>query len=286
MKRAGGYYVLMLFIAGGILGLCLQTASPVFAERGGGHGGGEGIVRSGELDLAQELDKTWDYLTRKHFHNYLVEEMPEDKNPALCFVCHGSFPHQNAKMTRSILNMHVIFISCEGCHFKYDPNEKEKFGFRWFDGGTSLQARQRHYGTKYDKVSGVVLMESEETLFKITPYLKHEGKYVMINMRQDDPWAQKMFVKRERQFTPEEQAKLKTTLHSSIETKGRECGECHSVNAIMNFKALGFDDERVKDLTGLNIVGMVEKYQKFYIPDIFKQKRLYEAPIIEERAEK
>jgi hypothetical protein len=95
-----------------------------------------------------------------------------------------------------------------------------------------------------------------------------------------------MLVKRGRAFTPEEQARLKTKIHTSIETKGRECAECHAVNGIISYHKLGFDAERVKDLTGLNIVGMVEKYQKFYIPDIFKQKRLYEAPIIEERAEK
>ncbi len=287
MKRKGGYYLFITLFMVGVLGISWSAdgdlITPVFAQE---REAISGITRTKDAGLAAELEKTWDYLTRRHFHNYIKEEMPENPNPALCFICHGSYPHQNAKKTRSILNMHTIFLACETCHFKYDPKEKDKYGYRWYDGTTDIQASQRHYGTKYDTVSGVVLMESKATLFKITPYLKKEGKFYMINMRQANPWVQKMLINRDHTFTPQEQAKLKTSIHASIETKGRECGECHTVDGVIPFHKLGFDDERVKDLTGLNIVGMVEKYQKFYIPDIFKQRRQYEAPIVEERAEK
>ncbi len=287
MKRKGGYLLFITALMVGVLSVGWQMnwdfATPVYAQ------GGEsisGLTKSKDSGLTAELEKTWDYLQRRHFHSYPEDDMPDNPNPALCSICHGSNPHQNAKKTRSILNMHTIFMACETCHFKYDPKEASKFGFRWYDGTTDIQASQRHYGTKYDPVSGVVLMESEATLFKITPFLRRGGKYYMINMRQDNPWAQKMLVNRDHKFTPQEQAKLKTSIHASIETKGRECGECHAVDSVITFRKLGFDAERVRDLTGLNIVGMVEKYQKFYIPDIFKQRRQYEAPVIEERAEK
>lgn len=287
MKRERGYYLLIVLITVGIFGAGLLgntgLTTPLFAQEGGSI---SGITSTRNIDLSKELEKTWDYISRRHFHNYLADEMPQNSNPALCFICHGSYPHQNAKKTRSILNMHTIFMACETCHFKYDPKEMHRYGFRWYDGTTTIQASQRHYGTKYDRTSGIVLMESATTLYKITPYLNKEGKFYMINMRQNTPWAQKNLVNRDHVFTPEEQAKLKTSIHASIETKGRECGECHTVNSIMNFRQLGFDAERERDLTGLNIVGMVEKYQKFYIPDIFKQRRQYEAPVVEERAEK
>jgi hypothetical protein len=286
MKKEGRYYGSIILIALGVLvGVwCGKWGfiSPALAQQ---RESISGITATRDFELTAELEKTWDYLQRRHFHNYIEEELPQDTNPSICFVCHGSYPHQNAKMTRAILNMHTIFLACEGCHFKPDRTEQgKKYGYRWYDGSTSLQARQRHYGTKYDPVSGVVLMESEATLFKITPYLKSRGKYYMIDLRQNNPWVQEMLGKRDR--TPDEQARVKTTIHTNIETKGYECGECHTTDSILSFSKLGFDAERVKDLTGLNIVGMVQKYQKFYIPDIFKQKRLYEAPIIEERAEK
>ena len=287
MKRERGSYLLITLIILGSLGAVWlgsdKLVSPIFAQE---REAISGITKTRDFELAEELEKTWDYLTRRHFHNYLAQELPTDPNPALCFICHGSYPHQNAKKTRSVLNMHTIFMSCEACHFKYDSKEQYRYGFRWYDGSTAIQASQRHYGTKYDPISGLVLMEGKATLFKITPYLKWGGRYHMIDLRQANPWVQKMVVNRERAFTPQEQAKLKTQVHANIETKGRECGECHTINTIMTYRKLGFDAERVRDLTGLNIVGMVEKYQKFYIPDIFGQRRLFEAPVDEERAEK
>ncbi|MBI5789178.1 MAG: hypothetical protein HZA78_10025 [Candidatus Schekmanbacteria bacterium] len=225
-------------------------------------------------------DTDW-YIKHAHFHEWIEEEMPKDNNPAMCLVCHGNNPHANAKMTRSILNMHTVFCACETCHFRFDPKEKGKYGFRWYDGSEAIQASQRHYGTNYDAATGRVLMENTLVNFKITPFLMWEGKYYMVNLRQDAPEA-KEYLSKKGTYSPEEQAAIKTKIHASIETKGRECSECHSVNTVIPFKKLGFDDERVKDLTGLNIVGMVDKYQKFYIPDIFKQKRMYDESALEE----
>ncbi len=239
----------------------------------------------GKIDLAAFNKMTKEYLTRKHFHNYELEELPQDPNPAVCFFCHGSYPHQNAKMTRALLNMHTVFLACETCHFKFDPKERGRYGFRWYDGSDAYQASQRMYGTKYDPLTGRVLMESTKVNFKITPFLEWEGKYYMVQLRMDSVEA-KEYITARKQFTPQQQAAIKSRLHGSIETKGRECGECHSVDSVIPFSRLGFEPEREKDLTGLSIVGMVEKYQKFYIPEIFKQKKMYEAPVIDEWAEK
>ncbi len=276
--------LLLGFLALGVTKIPSAEAGDAHASSGHAKkGGADHTWRSLQLiSIEQDAEE---YIKRRHFHNWIEEEMPENPNPALCFVCHGSYPHANAKMTRSILNMHCIFCACETCHFKFDPKEKGKYGFRWYDGTTAVQAEQRHYGTKYDPVTGRVLMESRLVTFKITPYLMWRGKYYMINIRQDAPEARE-YLSKKGNYTPEQQAAIKTKIHSNIETKGRECGECHSVDSVIPYAKLGFDAERQKDLAGLNIVGMVEKYQKFYIPDIFKQKKLYSAPIIEERTEK
>ncbi len=258
-------------------------------EHGGGHGGEE--EAEAPADMEKDLDvikkQNLQYIQRQHFHEYLMEEMPQDPNQAICFHCHGPYPHQNAKKTRSMLNMHCVFAACETCHYKPAAKERARVGFRWFDGSDAIQASERHYGTTYDPVSGRVLMESGKTLFKITPYLEFEGRYYMVNLRLDSPEAQEFVVKR-KEYSPQEQAAIKSKLHANIETKGYECGQCHSVDnpAGLNYKRLGFDNERQKDLTGLSIVGMIEKYQRFYIPDIFKQEKLYSLPEAEEKAEK
>ena len=226
-------------------------------------------------------EKEAEILKRTHFHNYIVEEMPVNPNPAFCFVCHGNYPHANAKQTRAILNMHCVFCACETCHFRFDPKERAQYGFRWYDGTTKIQGDERHYGTEYDVQSGRVLMEPGKTVSKITPYKMWEGKYYMINLRMDSPEAQ-AYLRKKGSISPAQQAAFKARLHTSISTKGRECGECHAVDGVINYKALGFDSERIKDLTGLNIAGMVSKYQKFYIPDIFKQQQMFESPLEED----
>ena len=238
------------------------------------------------MEKGNFAEKEAEMLKRTHFHNYIVEELPVNPNPAFCFVCHGSAPHANAKKTRAILNMHTVFLACETCHFRFNPKERAKYGFRWYDGSVKIQGEERHYGTEYDPVSGRVLMEAARTVSKITPFKMWEGKYYMINLRMDAAEARAYIAKQREGLTPAEQAAFKTRLHTSISTKGRECGECHTINSIFNFPVLGFDDERIKDLIGLNIAGMVSKYQKFYIPDIFKQQRAFESPLEEDLEEK
>jgi len=238
------------------------------------------IIKKG--NFAEEEAET---LKRTHFHNYIVDELPVNPNPAFCFVCHGDYPHANAKKTRAMLNMHCVFLACETCHFRFNPKDRAQYGFRWYDGTYKIQGMERHYGTEYDPQSGRVLMEPGRTVSKITPFKMWEGKYYMVNLRSDSPEAQE-YTNMRQKFSPAQQAAFKTRLHTSISTKGRECGECHSVDSVLNYRVLGFDEERIKDLTGLNIAGMVSKYQKFYIPDIFKQQQMFESPIEEDLEEK
>ncbi len=231
-----------------------------------------------DTTLKDAQQKVEDEQAWKHFHNYIVAEVPTNPNPAFCFVCHGNIPHSNAKMTRSILNFHTVFLACETCHFRFDPKERAKYGFRWFGGDENIQAAEERYGTKYDPNTGRVRMELSKTMSKITPYKMWEGKYYMVNLRMDSKEAQDYLMHRTT-YTPEQQSAIKSKIHTSIEAKGRECAECHQKNGVLPWKRLGFDEERIRDVTGLNIVGMIEKYQKFYIPAIFKEKKRYSVPL-------
>ncbi|MFQ5646180.1 MAG: hypothetical protein ACE5GM_04560 [bacterium] len=237
------------------------------------------LLREGSVDTRKIDEDTQDYITHQHFHNYILNEVPVDQNPPFCYYCHGSYPHSNAKMTRSILNMHTIYLACESCHVRYSKRERARIGFRWFDGNVhTIQGDKRHYGTDYNPVSGRVLMEAGLIESKITPFKEWEGKYYMVNLRMDSPEASR-YREQHRSLSAEQQSAIKSSIHANIETKGRECQECHSKNSLIPWRKLGFDPERIKDVTGLNIVGMVEKYQKFYIPNLFKQQMTFDAPI-------
>jgi hypothetical protein len=70
---------------------------------------------------------------------------------------------------------------------------------------------------------------------------------------------------------PDEREKELAYFHKDIEKKeiSVACNECHSVNGILDFNKLGFDEKKTKDLIYLNIKGLVTKYKTFYFPNLF-----------------
>ena len=60
--------------------------------------------------------------------------------------------------------------------------------------------------------------------------------------------------------------------HTLIRDKGRKCSLCHThtEKSYLPLQELGFSEHRIADLTNLNIIGVVEKYLDFYLPDLLK----------------
>ncbi len=71
-------------------------------------------------------------------------------------------------------------------------------------------------------------------------------------------------------LTPEQRDNVKKKFHVNIKAKGHECKACHTKKGIFEFRKLGFTENRTIDLEQLNITGMITKYEKFYIPNLFK----------------
>jgi hypothetical protein len=40
---------------------------------------------------------------------------------------------------------------------------------------------------------------------------------------------------------------------------------------MLDFKRLGFTENRTANLKKLNVVGMLEKYERFYLPELFPE---------------
>ena len=86
---------------------------------------------------------------------------------------------------------------------------------------------------------------------------------------QDAPLAQD-YMKVRDQLTPEQRDGVKKKFHENIKPKGHECQDCHTKDGILDFKKLGFAQNRIVDLEELNIKGMMTKYKTFYLPNLFK----------------
>jgi hypothetical protein len=44
------------------------------------------------------------------------------------------------------------------------------------------------------------------------------------------------------------------------------CSDCHKKDGYLDFRDLGFAQTRIDHLNSTEIVGMIEKYKKFYLP--------------------
>ncbi len=60
--------------------------------------------------------------------------------------------------------------------------------------------------------------------------------------------------------------------HKDIAKKGISvaCEECHSDNSILDFKKLGFNEFKTRELININLKGLVSKYKTFYLPQMLQ----------------
>ena len=202
----------------------------------------------------------------RHFHHTVeYPTLPENERP-VCFICHSDYPHSKNKKVRSILNMHTQYFVCESCHIK----EKEGTGifYKWYS-PFDENPKGPFMGTSYDPQTGN-LVEVEDKFSKITAYFRKGVRLELAIQHQEAPLALD-FMKVRDKLTPEQREGVKNKFHLDIKAKGHECKTCHSKQSILNFKRLGFSEDRIADLEQLNITGMLAKYEAFYLPDLFKE---------------
>lgn len=200
----------------------------------------------------------------RRFHAIMPDPAVGDKNP-VCFICHGDMPHKSNKKVRSLLNMHTAFVACFTCHMDQAP---EGVVYKWYN-PTNITVKGQPFGIKYDPKTGR-LMDTDDNYSKITPMAVVNATEVSLQVYEDSPEA-KDYVKIRDKLTPGQQGKIKAMFHKNLTGKGKFCDQCHTTEkGLINFASLGFEEMRIMDLTGLNIIGVVSKYKEFYIPTIYK----------------
>ena len=205
----------------------------------------------------------------RHFHN-LSGAMALDGEKSVCFYCHGDFPHFEQRMIRTLLNMHTQFIGCMTCHIDPKKIDETQIKLEWLN-YSGINVAGPHFGTDYDGDTGV-LVATDDFYSKIVPYLQQGNELKLLEIRESDPVAVD-FVKVQDQLQGQDRALVKKSFHRYVSAKGRFCTKCHTEQDVsyIPFKDLGFSDRRVAELTNLNIIGLVQKYKKFYMPELMSK---------------
>ncbi len=196
-----------------------------------------------------------------HFHH--VGLKVETDTYSVCIKCHGAVPHDRAKTIRAFLNMHAFYMACETCHVRPESGEMQ-WTFRW-----------------YNKQNGLVIANPpglntlDESMYgnysaKIAPgMIDPEGKFAFLNGFKELKFVER-YQSEEQKLNDTQKSKMKKIIHRKVNEKPLLCDGCHTEENVpyLPFDKLGYPNRRMYELTSTEVVGMIKKYQKFYIPNI------------------
>ncbi len=207
--------------------------------------------------------------TVRHFHHYPPQMFATQGKKNVCFYCHGDYPHSKEPMVRTLLNMHTQFVACMTCHADARQVPEDSLELHWLN-YSGIAVKGKPYGIDIDPKTGS-LAETDDYYSKIVAYAKHDKGEILLEITADDPRAREFAKVRDQLSDPDRDA-IKKTFHKLVSPKGRFCSRCHANEGrgFVPFRALGFSERRARDLTHLNIIGLVEKYREFYLPVLTK----------------
>ena len=226
------------------------------------------------------------YLTDYHKEEKFAITRLDDETS--CRVCHPLYPHSEHNKVRALLNMHTGFMLCEVCHLKKDNIENleyawkkpEEFEYTGEPYGTlQKQEVKDEKGSNFISQMLKIFSEGDELdesvnikhlISRIAVYKTEDGKMTLFINTTDNEKAGEYLKKMKNMGGSEKEKELKF-FHRNIAKKeiSVACDECHSETGILDFRKLGFNEKKTKDLQYLNIKGLVTKYEIFYIPNLF-----------------
>jgi len=209
--------------------------------------------------------------SQRHFHNVPDENKVDMGKKPVCFECHGDYPHSKKRMVRTLLNMHTQFVGCMTCHTDPKKKPEENYAFRWLN-YSGIEVQGPPFGTDVDPKTGY-LVETDDYYSKIVIYSKQDGEEELLEITEENPDARDFLAHKESLSDIDKQS-IKKSFHTLVMPKGRFCTRCHTdeEKSYIPFRQLGFSEQRIENVTNLNIVGIVEKYREFYMPNLFNEK--------------
>ena len=205
----------------------------------------------------------------RHFHNEPVVDRVTLGEKSVCYSCHGDFPHSKEVMIRTLLNMHTQFTGCMTCHNDPEKVDETSLEFAWLN-YSAIEVEGKPFGLEHDPETGY-LLETDDYYSKIVAYSAGANGRTLLEIPESNPDAREYLQIRD-QLSDSDRDAIKKTFHKLVSAKGRFCSRCHTREAesYLPFRELGFSAKRVDSLTNLNIIGIVQKYKNFYLPDLFE----------------
>ena len=190
-----------------------------------------------------------------HFH-HIDFKFKSDKY-SYCVSCHGDLPHDKIKGIRAFGNMHAAFLSCQTCHVQLEGDEKTGV-YKWYDRETG------------DIVGSPVKNDASGVTYqaKIIPFIRTNGVHARIDGQDKIDFARD-YQAAEPTLSDVQKAKSKKIIHAVVSKKPYVCGDCHQKESpLLPFESLGYSPKRAASVVSTEVVGMINNYTQFYMPNI------------------
>ena len=225
-----------------------------------------------ESSLLEKLREERTTEKLRHFHNApLVNKVLLGKKN-ICFSCHGDYPHSKEPMIRTLMNMHTQFAGCMTCHNDPRKIKESTLSFEWLN-YSGIEVKGKPFGLSKDEATGY-LTTTDDYYSKIVAFTNENNEKKLLEITEDEKEAKEFLSIRDSLSDLDKEA-IKKSFHKIVMPKGRFCSRCHTEEkkSYLPFRKLGFSDRRISDVTNLNIIGLVEKYKTFYMPNLLKAEK-------------
>ena len=211
-----------------------------------------GIIEHAERNKVENIIVTG-MNKQDHFHNLDQSLLKIAKSPSVCFKCHGSYPHSKSKKIRAFLNAHVYFMACEVCHLK--EKKRERVTFEWLD----------------DKTGKVMDIYPDKMNAKIVPVEMVGGSIKRLDESGDSKFVEE-YLRRRNMLDADQVAVAKERTHRNVSDTPIYCDDCHTMEKepYLPYEDLNYTQQRISEVVGSEVVGMVNKYKNFYLPNLIR----------------
>jgi uncharacterized protein with PIN domain len=254
-------FLTMIILLGIIVALVLSMVATLMGEFGL-------FSKKEEPKLLSKLGEERMVEKMRHFHNVPTHNFIGQGKKAVCFYCHGDYPHSKKPMVRTMMNMHTQFIGCMTCHVDENKLPEKDYQFAWLN-FSGIPVKGVPFGTRLNPDTGQ-LIETDDYYSKIVVHTKTDGgDDTLLEMTEDKKDVQEFLAVRDK-LNDQDREAIKKRFHKLVRPKGRKCSRCHTDEAksYLPFRQLGFSDKRIVDITHLPFIGLLEKYNQFYMPDL------------------
>jgi hypothetical protein len=191
-----------------------------------------------------------------HFHHIDFDLQPDKQS--YCNKCHGDMPHNKVKEVRAFWNMHSYFMACETCHMRLDDPAATPV-YKWYDRQTGEIV-----------ASPVARAKPGFYNAKIVPFERVNGELVRVDSKERIDFASR-FIENGNTMSEFQKAKEIKKIHQANSKKPYVCADCHrKEKPILSLRDLGYPRERIDFLESTEVVGMIDKYKIFFLPDFMK----------------